>query len=85
MKGELIGLNVRVISSKNKEVIGISGRLIDETKNTFLVETKDGKKRLLKEQCLFEFEYGKKRIQLKGEILLQRPEDRLKAKLAKLK
>ena len=36
---ELIGLELEVIDSSNKSLIGISGIVIDETKKTLKIET----------------------------------------------
>lgn len=38
---ELIGLELKIINSSNKSLIGISGIIVNETKKTFLVELKD--------------------------------------------
>lgn len=80
IRGELIGLNVKVVYSKNPGIQGMNGVVIDETKNTFLVETENGRKKILKEQCVFEFEFPGKKARVEGKLLLHRPEDRLKIK-----
>ena len=49
-KGELIGLNIEVIKSKNKANIGIKGKVIDETKNMVIVKSEKGIKKLIKKQ-----------------------------------
>ena len=41
-KGEPIGSLVEIVSSKNETLIGIKGKIIDETKNTLII--KQGKK-----------------------------------------
>ena len=85
MRGELIGLNVEIVYSKNPGIKGIKGSIIDETKNTFLVETENGRKKILKEQCIFEFEFPDKKVRVEGKLLLHRPEDRLKIRKRKIK
>ena len=49
VRHEFIGLPMSVVSSPNSAEIGISGLIIDETKNTFLVETGTGIKTLEKQ------------------------------------
>ncbi len=78
---------IKVIDSKNKSLIGIEGIIFDETKNTFLLKTRKGLKKIIKENCTFklEFEYkGKKRkIIFDGKIIKKRPEERIKIKIKK--
>lgn len=81
IKGELIGLSVKVISSKNPANKGLQGTVVDETKNTLVVKTAKGKKRLIKQNCVFELEVGKQRIRVEGKILAKRPEERIKLRL----
>ena len=40
---EIIGLKTRISNSKNKQLVGLNGRTILETRNMLLIETKDGK------------------------------------------
>ena len=44
VKHEIIGLKVKVIKSKNKYNIGISGIIVDETMKTLLIATSLRKK-----------------------------------------
>lgn len=79
VKIELIGLNVEIIDAKNKSLIGIKGKIIDETKNIIFVETKDkGIKKIIKNQVKILIEYQNKKYQINGEILASRPEERIK-------
>ncbi|MDD3083906.1 MAG: ribonuclease P protein subunit [Candidatus ainarchaeum sp.] len=71
---EMIGMNVKVIESSDKQRIGVKGKIIDETKNTFILE---GKKIIPKKECVFEFDIGEKVI-VNGKDILKRPEERLK-------
>ncbi|MGC8571868.1 MAG: ribonuclease P protein component 1 [Candidatus Micrarchaeia archaeon] len=57
---ELIGKQVKVIRSSDKSQIGIEGEIIDETKNTFLIETTNGIKRITKNISVFEFNINNK-------------------------
>lgn len=75
---ELIGLTCKVIDAKNKGLIGLQGKIIDETKNTIKIQQKDKTKIILKNQVTLEFTINNKKIQIKGEKLVKRPEERIK-------
>jgi ribonuclease P protein subunit POP4 len=77
-RDELIGLNVKIIDCKDPSWIGKSGKIIDETKNTFLIEIDDEKKRIAKYIASFEIEYKGKIITINGSKITFRPEDRIK-------
>jgi ribonuclease P protein subunit POP4 len=79
LKGELIGLRVRITGSKNKNLIGLEGTIVDETKNMFMIQKNMEEKKIAKDQCVFEFtlENGEK-ISVEGKLLVARPEMRLK-------
>ncbi len=78
LKGELIGTNTRVAEAKNKSNAGLAGKIIDETKNTITIKTKDGKKMLMKNQVVLEIEKQGTRFLVDGSLLCSRPEDRIK-------
>jgi len=75
---ELIGLDVKIIESENRLNMGIKGKIIDETKNMFIVKTEKRNKKIIKNQCVFEFKLKEKNIQLNGKSLIIRPEERIK-------
>ena len=77
-RSELIGLDVEVIESENRFNMGLKGKIIDETKNMFMVKTEKGRKKIIKNQCVFEFELKEKNIQINGKSLSRRPEERIK-------
>jgi ribonuclease P protein subunit POP4 len=81
---ELIGLEVRVASSTNKQLEGLSGKVIDESRNMLKVETPGGEKSLAKQDCVFSFHLPSGEwVKVQGSLLLARPEDRIKKKLRK--
>jgi RNase P/RNase MRP subunit p29 len=45
-----IGKNITIVKSLNSSLINIEGKVIDETINTVIVESKDKIRRLLKSQ-----------------------------------
>jgi len=43
----IIGSNIKIIDSKNKTLIGLKGKIIDQTKNTIKLKTKKGMKKII--------------------------------------
>lgn len=76
---ELIGLNVKIANSSSRELIGLEGKVVDETKNLLVIETEKGEKRIPKTAStfLFTLESGEK-AELKGKEIAFRPEERTK-------
>ncbi|MDZ4171067.1 MAG: ribonuclease P protein component 1 [Methanobacteriaceae archaeon] len=83
---ELIGLNVEIIESSHEGIIGIKGKVIDETRNTIRVEVNDGNESIIaKNVAIFHFQTPKGEIvEIDGKILVSRPEDRIKKKFRKI-
>ena len=80
LQGEFIGKNVSVKYKK------IAGKIIDETKNSFLIKTKNNlKKRLLKQNCIFELMLASRNVDIEGNSILMRPEDRIRIRDPKKK
>ncbi len=79
LRGELIGRNIKAIHLKDRREI--EGKVIDETKHTFVFETKKGRKSLVKARYAFEFPYGKKRVRIEGRYFDKRPDERIKTRL----
>lgn len=78
VKDELIGRNVTIKKCTDKEWTNKSGKIIDETKNTFLLEVGNENKRIAKNIAIFEIEYDNDKKIVDGNRLLYRPEDRVK-------
>ena len=79
---ELVGLEAEVCGAENKSQIGIRGRVASETKNLLVIETKNGEKKISKENAKFIFKLPDgKRVRVDGKILARNPEDRIKIKL----
>lgn len=72
---ELIGLKARATQSGKT----IEGKVIEETKNVLMLETRDGEKMVPKKGTRFEFEIGEEKAVLNGSEVLYRPEQRLRA------
>jgi ribonuclease P protein subunit POP4 len=75
---ELIGRHVTIRESTDPTLDNKSGLIIDETKNTFLIEIENKEKKVGKNIAKFEFEQDGKKIVLNGSKLIFRPEDRIK-------
>lgn len=75
---EWVGLNVEVVESPNKDEIGISGEVVDETMNTFTIKTEKGLKRIAKRNRIFRVKFAGRTIRISGNYLNFRPEDRIK-------
>jgi len=78
LRGEFIGKEVRVVESSNKDLVGIEGKIVDETRNMFAIETKEGVKKVQKK--IAKFLFLKEGIIVDGSIINYRPEDRLSCK-----
>ncbi|MEA2045559.1 MAG: ribonuclease P protein component 1 [Euryarchaeota archaeon] len=80
---EIIGLLTEVVESTNPCLEGIRGRVTDETRNTFLIETDDGEKRVAKSHVSFVFSLPRGRVKVAGSILVSQPENRIHKKIRK--
>ena len=84
VRHELIGLKVRVAGSSNKTNVGLTGKVVDETRNMLIIERPDGKEvRIAKDSNVFSFELRSIWVRVDGKILVGRPEDRIKKKFKK--
>ncbi|MBU0666257.1 MAG: ribonuclease P protein subunit [Nanoarchaeota archaeon] len=76
LKEEYIGFNIEVIETKNQTLQGLKGEILDETKNTFKIKTKDKIKIILKKGNIFKI---KNKI-INGNEIIKKPEERIKIK-----
>jgi len=78
----LIGLKVRVERSTDPTLVGVRGLIIDETYNTFKIETNKKEIIVPKRNCVFVFTLPNgTKVEVDGKLLVGRPEDRIKKKL----
>jgi ribonuclease P protein subunit POP4 len=77
-RDEFIGLRVKILECTDPNWIGQSGLIIDETKNTFIIEIKNRTKIIAKKSAIFEFIINGEKINIIGEKIVFRPEDRIK-------
>lgn len=77
---EFIHLTVDVTHSPDPGFVGLHGRIVDETKNTFVIERSDDNKRIIiqKARNIFKFDLENDTVLIKGDDITVRPQDRLK-------
>lgn len=81
-RGELICLGAEVISSTDPTLLGLSGTVIDETKNTITIRTTSGDKKVPKGVVAFRFSSTSgKRVTIEGRSLVMRPEEKLRRRI----
>lgn len=78
---EFIGLQTEIIDSSNEELIGLKGKIVDETKSMFSIETTNGVKKIPKAHNKWKFFIQNHDVILFGESLCKRPSDRVRMKL----
>ena len=74
---ELIGLQAQLVASNNKQIVGLNGKIVDETKFMFALNTNNGIKRLAKSTSRWKFKLDGKEVELDGARLTRRPYERL--------
>jgi ribonuclease P protein subunit POP4 len=74
---ELIGLTAKISKAKNKDLEGLSGKIIGETRNSIVIESDSKRKRVLKNQ-LIEIILVEKKVKVQAKALMKRPEERIK-------
>ncbi len=85
IRHELIGLWAKVAKSRNPSYLGLSGKVIDETRNTLIIKDREKKKMIIKEVSVFHFKFPDGTIvEIDGKLLVGRPEDRLKKRLRRM-
>ena len=73
-RAEFIGENVTVSHHSDPSLLGISGMIIDETRETLVIQSKGIQKTVSKRPARFMFKDG----ELTGSKIAYRPQDRIK-------
>ena len=76
---EFIGEEIEVVDSTNKSLIGLCGKVVDETKNTIIIEIQGKKIILLKSSISIKF----RNLLIEGKDIIKRPEERIKGRWQK--
>lgn len=74
-KFAMIGEQVQINGLKNTELNELDGKIIDETRNTITIETKQSAKTIIKDQIIIKTVQGKT---IDGRNLVGRVEERIK-------
>ena len=79
---ELIGLDVLVECSSDPGIVGLRAQVVDETRNTFLLETERKVVRIPKKNTslIFLLPNGQK-VRVAGSILISQPENRISKRM----
>ncbi len=78
VKHELIGLDVEIRESTDPTLKGLKGTVVDETKNMLTIEVEGKRKMTPKNICLFRFHVNDRAVDVRGETLVAKPQDRTK-------
>jgi len=71
---ELAGLDVRIVSASNPDLVGIEGRVVTETTRTLEIDDGERVSQVPKADATFEWTLPSgERVQTEGETLLARP------------
>jgi ribonuclease P protein subunit POP4 len=85
IRDEFIGTEGRIARSQHPGYVGISGRVINETKNTFTIFYAGKDRNIVKNSAVFSFKFSDGTIvEIDGKLLVGRPEDRLKKSVKRL-
>ena len=77
---ELIGLHTEIVESSNPQIVGLNGRIINETKSMITINTEKGTKSIAKSQNNLKFSIDNKDIIINGSKIAKRSFDRLGVK-----
>ena len=78
VRHELIGLDVLVVGASNPAIIGITGQIIDETRNMLIVNTRVGVKKIQKDTGVFRITLPDGIVvDVRGSALVMAPEKRV--------
>lgn len=85
IRREFIGAEAKIVKSKHQGYVGISGKIIDETRNTFVILRNGERKRIAKDSSIFQFIFSDETtVEVEGRLLIGRPESRLKKSIKRL-
>lgn len=79
---ELIGLQAEITDSRDATLVGVKGKIVDETQQTFTVRKDDGREiKAAKQNQTFIFKLpGGTKVSVEGKLLKGDPVERLKKK-----
>jgi ribonuclease P protein subunit POP4 len=78
LKMELIGCNIEICKATNNDLVGIKGKIVDETKNTLTLRNEKNEiKKIIKNQITFIITKQDMRIKIDGKKINKKPEKRI--------
>jgi len=82
LRHEFVGLDAEVVTSSNPSQTGISGKIIQETRNTLVILHSDLEKTVIKDIAVFHFVMPDGTVvEIDGKAIVGRPENRLKKRV----
>jgi ribonuclease P protein subunit POP4 len=85
IRQEFIGTKGKIAKSPHADYLGIQGKVVNETKNTFTIMHNGKAKTVIKNSAVFNFKLSDgTTIEIDGKLLTGRPEDRLKKTVKRL-
>jgi ribonuclease P protein subunit POP4 len=85
VRDEFIGTNAAVARSSHAGYLSVNGHVVNETKNTFLIEQEGKTKAVVKDQAVFQFHFSDGTVvEIDGKLLVGKPEDRVKKMVKRL-
>jgi ribonuclease P protein subunit POP4 len=85
INGEFVGTEGRITESRHSGYVGISGKIVNESKNTFTIMHGGTVKIVVKETAIFRFKVSDGTVvEIDGKLLVGKPEDRLKKHVKRL-
>jgi len=77
---ELVGLTTRIVDSADPSLVGIEGRVVEETTHTLVVDAEDDEKTVPKKHTGFEFELpeAEATVRVEGGAIDARPAERVR-------
>ncbi len=78
-RSELIGYKAKVLAATNQNLLNIGGKIVDETRNSFVLEnTQHEKKRILKKGTIIEITIPNGEFRVNCTQLMKRHHERMK-------
>ena len=85
IRAEFIGTDATVAESRHADYVGVSGQVVNESKNTFTIAQTGKQRCVIKEAAVFRFKFSDGTVvEIDGKLLVGRPEDRLKKSVKRL-
>ena len=77
---ELIGLETFIVKSNNLQMVGFHGKIIDETKSMFAIQTATGVKTIPKQNSMWQFNLNGTTALVDGNTIAKRSFERMGVK-----